>query len=208
MNKLLHIIASPRGRDSRTLQVSRSFLEAFRNKYPDCAITELNVFEEEMQPLVIKMVYGKYMLLGGKEVDKNMKGAWKNIERYINDFLSADGYLVSAPMWNFSIPYPLKQYLDIILQPKYLFRYTDKGVEGLVKDKKMVVVTSRGGDYSQASPMKGYDFQEPYLRTAFGFVGITDITFVNAQPMDTGIELQQKAIREAQTSAEKAASLF
>ncbi|MDD5422569.1 MAG: NAD(P)H-dependent oxidoreductase, partial [Candidatus Omnitrophica bacterium] len=154
------------------------------------------------------MVYGKYMLLSGKEVDKNMKDAWKNIERYINDFLSADDYLVSTPMWNFGIPYPLKQYIDIILQPRYLFRYTDKGVEGLAKDKKMVVVTSRGGDYSQASPMKGYDLQEPYLRTAFGFIGITDITFVNAQPMDMGVDLQKKAIQEAQASAKEAALLF
>ncbi|MFA4982442.1 MAG: NAD(P)H-dependent oxidoreductase [Candidatus Omnitrophota bacterium] len=208
MNKLLHIIASPRGRDSRTLQVSRVFLEAFKKEHPDCAIAEVNVFEEDMQPLVVKMVYGKYMLLSGKEVDKNMKDAWKNIERYINDFLSADDYLVSTPMWNFGIPYPLKQYIDIILQPRYLFRYTDKGVEGLAKDKKMVVVTSRGGDYSQASPMKGYDLQEPYLRTAFGFIGITDITFVNAQPMDMGVDLQKKAIQEAQASAKEAALLF
>ena len=105
-------------------------------------------------------------------------------------------------MWNFSIPYKLKHYIDIIIQPKYLFRYTEKGPEGLVKGKKMVVVSSRGGDYS-AGGMRQYDMQEPYLRAIFGFVGITDITFINAQPMDMGPDLQKRKIGEAQATARK-----
>ena len=122
-------------------------------------------------------------------------------------FLSADAYLISTPMWNFGIPYTLKHYIDVILQPKYLFRYTEKGPEGLVKNKKMIVITSRGGDYS-TEQMKAYDFEEPYLRTAFGFTGITDITFINAQPMDMGPELQEQKIREAQNKARQAANNF
>jgi FMN-dependent NADH-azoreductase len=55
---------------------------------------------------------------------------------------------------------------------------------GLTLGKKMVVITSRGGDYSANSPFHVFDFQEPYLRAIFGFVGITDIQFINAQPMD------------------------
>lgn len=209
MKKLLHIIATPRGNDSRTLKVSQAFLEAFSKKNPDCKIDELNVATADLPSLTVKMIYGKYVLLGGKELTEKLKEAWDPIERHIERFLSSDGYLISAPMWNFGIPYPLKQYIDLIVQPKYLFRYTDKGVEGLVKNRRMVVITSRGGDYSPESPFYAYDFQEPYLRAIFGFVGITDITFINAQPMDAmGQEVQNKKIEETKIAARTIAENF
>lgn len=204
MKILLHIIATPRGEDSRTLKVAREFLEGFSKKFPVCRIDELNVATDALPGLSVKMIYGKYILLSGKELSEKIKDAWNPIERHIERFLAADGYLISTPMWNFGIPYPLKQYIDLIIQPKYLFRYTDKGVEGLVKNRKMVVITSRGGDYSQESPFHAYDFQEPYLRSIFGFVGITDITFINAQPMDAaGESVQNKKIEEAKVLARK-----
>ena len=66
----------------------------------------------------------------------------------------------------------------------------------------MVIVTSRGGDYSPGTPSHSYDLQEPYLRTVLGFVGITDIIFINAQPMDAmGAEVQEKKIEEAKETA-------
>jgi FMN-dependent NADH-azoreductase len=204
MEKLLHIIATPREEESRTLKVSKVFLEAFGARHPDCRIDELNLFKEILPTLTMKRLDGKYALLSGKELSPELKVAWQEIISHIERFLSADIYLISTPMWNFGIPYLLKHYIDIILQPKYLFRYTEKGVEGLVKNKKMVIVTSRGGDYSNSNP---YDLQEPYLKTAFGFVGITDITFINAQPMDAlGPAVQEKKIAEAQELARKIGS--
>lgn len=206
MKKLLHIIATPRAEESRTLKVSKVFLEAFGKKYPGCKIDELNVTTEPLPALTVKVVSGKYVLLSGKELTENLKDAWRNVIRHIERFLSADAYLISTPMWNFSIPYFLKQYIDVIIQPKYLFRYTDTGVEGLAKNKKMVVITSRGGDYSPGSPYQSYDFQEPYLRTIFGFAGITDITFIIAQPMDAlGPEVEKAKIEEAKIAAGKIA---
>lgn len=209
MKKLLHIIATPRGGDSRTLKITREFLEAFSKKNPECEIDELNVAAVNLPSLTVEMIYGKYALLGGKELTEKLKDAWNPIERLIERFLSSDGYLISTPMWNFGIPYPLKQYIDLIVQPKYLFHYTDKGVEGLLKNRKMAVITSRGGDYGTESPFHAYDFQEPYLRAIFGFVGITDITFINAQPMDAmGPDVQSKKLEEARVSARKIAESF
>ncbi len=209
MKKLLHIIATPRAEDSRTLKVTEAFLESFRKKYPDCDIDELNVAIEALPSLTAKVVNGKYVLLGAGELTGNLKTAWKEVERHINRFLLADAYLLSTPMWNFSIPYSLKQYIDIIVQPKYLFRYTDKGVEGLVKNKKMAVIASRGGDYSLQSPFHSYDYQEPYLRAIFGLVGITDITFIVAQPMDAaGMEVQKEKIEIAKVMARNLAESF
>jgi FMN-dependent NADH-azoreductase len=209
MKKLLHIIATPRGEESRTLKVSGTFLEAFRKKYPACLIDELSLFTEKLPDLTVKRLDGKYALLGGKDLSPDLQKAWQDIIKHIERFMSADGYLVSSPMWNFSIPYALKHYIDVILQPKYLFRYTDKGPEGLVKGRKMVIVTSRGGDYSQGSPSQAYDLQEPYLRNVFGFAGITDITFINAQPMDAaGPQVQAEKIVVAQGLAKTEAERF
>lgn len=209
MKKLLHIVAAPRGEDSRTLKVSQAFLQTFARKNPDCKIDELNVATENLPGLSLKMISGKYVLLGGKELDDKLKEAWRPIERQIERFLSAEGFLISVPMWNFSIPYPLKHYIDLIIQPKYLFRYTDKGVEGLAKNKKMIIITSRGGDYSPGSPYNSYDFQEPYLRAVFGFVGISNIAFINAQPMDAlGVEVQNEKIEQAKALAGKMAEGF
>lgn len=209
MKKLLHIIAAPRGDESRTLKVSAAFLEALRDAHPACAVDELNLWAEKLPPLTIPVVRGKYALLGGKDLTGPMKDAWAEVIRHIERFLSADTYLVSTPMWNFSIPYPLKHYLDVILQPKYLFRYTATGVEGLAKGKRMVVVSSHGSDYGPGSPMKSYNYLEPYLRTAFGFAGIADIAFIAAQPMDAaGPEVAQAAVERAKVLAcEKARSL-
>lgn len=202
MKKLLHIIATPRGDDSRTLKVSKAFLEAFRKKNPGCPVDELNVTTEIIPSLTVKVVEGKYALLGGRDLTGKLEEAWKDVVRHIERFLAADVYLISTPMWNFSIPYALKQYIDVIIQPKYLFRYTDKGVEGLAKNKKMVIIASRGGDYGPDSPARAYDLQEPYLKTVFGFVGIQDITFVVAQPMDAlGPDVANKKIEEAKVRA-------
>ena len=204
MGKLLHIIASPREEESRTLQVSEVFLKAFLEKYPSWTVDELNLMKEEIPDLSMKRVDGKYVLLEGKDLFGELKESWEDILAHINRFLSADLIVISTPMWNFHIPYMLKHYIDVIVQPKYLFRYTESGVEGLAKNKKMVVITSRGGQYA-SKEQQAFDFQEPYLRALFGFVGIKDIAFIKAEPMDMGIELQKQKIQEAKTLASQIA---
>lgn len=205
MKKILHIVASPRGEDSRTLQVADAFLDAFLKSHKDFVVDELNLWKEPLPAMTMKRVDGKYVLLGGKDLFGELKEAWEEIIQHIQRFTSADLYLLSTPMWNFSIPYVLKQYIDIIVQPKYLFRYTPQGPEGLVKNRKMIVCTSRGGEYT-SDQMKPFDCQEPYLRTVFGFVGITDMTFINAQPMDLGKEKEQEKVHEAMEKARDVAA--
>ena len=201
MKKILHIIATPRGRESSTLAVSKSFLKTFRSQHLDWNVEELDLFKEQLPSLTAQRVNGKYVLLGGQDLSGELKESWQEIVVVIEKFISADAYLLSVPMWNFSVPYVLKHYIDVILQPKYLFRYSPKGPEGLVKNKKMVIITSRGGDYT-VDHLRGYDLQEPYLRAVFGFIGISNIAFINAQPMDAlGLEVREQKIKEAQESA-------
>jgi FMN-dependent NADH-azoreductase len=208
MKKLLHIIASPGGAKSRTLQVSRAFLDRFRELHPDWLMDEINLFQETLPPLTARSVDGKYLLLGGKALYGELRETWEDIKRQINRFKEADAYLISTPMWNFGIPYVLKQYIDILVQPQLLFHYVDGQPEGFLKGHGMLVITSRGGEYTTAETAP-FDHLEPHLRSVFGLVGITDIQFINAEGLDTvSTEAADKIVAAASAKAREAAKSF
>ena len=115
---------------------------------------DMGIKEVADQPVLItddEQVDGKYVLLGGKELYGELRETWEEIEVQIARFKEADAYLISTPMWNFSLPYALKQYLDLLIQPGYLFRYVDGGVEGFLRGRRVVVVSARGGGRSGAA---------------------------------------------------------
>jgi FMN-dependent NADH-azoreductase len=97
-------------------------------------------------------------------------------------------------MYNFSIPSQLKAWIDRIAVAGKTFRYGEKGPEGLVKGKKVVIVSARGGIYSAGAPAAALDFQENYLRGVFGFLGITDIEFVRAEGLNYGPAQREQAM--------------
>lgn len=211
MKKLLHIIASPRGEKSRSLKVAAAFLDGFRETHPEWLVDEINVFDETLPHLTAHQVDGKYVLLGGKELYGDLRELWEEIEIQIARFKEADAYLISTPMWNFSLPYALKQYLDLIIQPGYLFRYVDGSVEGFLGGRRVIVISTRGGQYCspETCPL---DHVQPYLRTILGFIGITALDFINVEPLDgvppaaeaaTVAAAQVKARALAATSFEK-----
>ncbi len=204
MKKLLHIIASPREDESRTLQVSQPFLEIFQEKHPEYIIDELDLSKEKLPDLSVMSVSGKYVLLEGKDVFGRLRETWNEIIQYIERFKSADLILISTPMWNYSIPYFLKHFIDLIVQPRYTFNYTKKGSEGLVNNTKMIIITSRGGRYGSEEG-RLWDFQEPYLKAIFGLVGITDITFIKAEGMDLTDPAKKQRLEDAIAEAKELA---
>jgi FMN-dependent NADH-azoreductase len=195
--RLLHIVATPRGLASNTARVSNALLEALYERHDGMVVETLDLFNADLPAVAGSNIESKYKLMTGQGLDASATTSWQEIEETIAEFMKADAYLLTTPMWNLSIPYVLKYYIDAIVQPGYLFKYNEAGQpEGMVKDKKMICVTSRGGDYS-AQPLKSFDFVETYLRTIFGFVGLTDIHFFNVQPMDVSIEARQAAQKQA-----------
>ena len=194
---LLHIVGTPRGLASNTGRVSSALLEALYERDDDLRVTTLDLFNADLPAVAGVNIKTKYALIRGQTLDDAARTSWLEIEQTIETFLAADYYLFTVPMWNFGIPYALKYYIDAIVQPGYLFRYNERGEpEGLAQGKKMVVVTSRGADYS-LPPMTALDFVESYLRTIFGFIGITDIRFFSVQPMDVSAELRREALKTA-----------
>jgi FMN-dependent NADH-azoreductase len=208
MKKLLHIIATPRGPQSRTLQITNAFLDRFHVLHPDWLTDEINIFHEVIPPLAARQVDGKYLLLGGKGLYGELREAWEEIRQQIGRFKEADAYLISTPMWNFGIPYMLKQYIDILVQPQLMFQYVNGRPEGFLKGRRMLVITSRGGQYTSAETAP-FDHLEPHLRSVFGLVGITDIEFINAEGLDgVPADVASKTVAAACQRARAAADHF
>ncbi|MDA0422546.1 FMN-dependent NADH-azoreductase [Vibrio alginolyticus] len=113
----------------------------------------------------------------------------------IEEVKAADTLVIAAPMYNFTIPTQLKNWIDLIARAGVTFKYTENGVQGLIEGKKAIVVTTRGGIHKD-SPT---DNVMPYLRTVLGFVGITDVEFVYAEALNMGEDAAAKGISEAQS---------
>ncbi|EJB8687099.1 FMN-dependent NADH-azoreductase [Vibrio parahaemolyticus] len=113
----------------------------------------------------------------------------------IEEVKAADTLVIAAPMYNFTIPTQLKNWIDLIARAGVTFKYTENGVQGLIEGKKAIVVTTRGGIHKD-SPT---DNVTPYLRTVLGFVGITDVEFVYAEALNMGEDAASKGISDAQS---------
>jgi FMN-dependent NADH-azoreductase len=111
----------------------------------------------------------------------------------IAEIQAADVVVLAAPMYNFGVSALLKNWIDAIARSGVTFRYTEKGPEGLLKGKRLYVVLARGGKYRDTPA----DTQVPYLRTVFGFLGITDIEFIYAEGLNMGPDVLSASIEWA-----------
>jgi FMN-dependent NADH-azoreductase len=102
-------------------------------------------------------------------------------DELIGELQAADTVVIGAPMYNFTIPAPLKAWIDQVVRIGKTVTYGPNGPRGLLAKKKIVVITARGGAYEKGTAKEAYDFQEPYLRHVFGFMGLTDVTFIHAE---------------------------
>lgn len=133
------------------------------------------------------------------------KAALSLSDKLLVELLAADTLVIAAGMINFDIPSSLKAYVDYVVRPGVTFRYGEKGPEGLVKGKKAYIVVARGGIYIQG-PMQAYNFQDTYLKTALGFIGITDVEVIAVEGIAFGPELAEKALSTALARVEAIAA--
>lgn len=120
----------------------------------------------------------------------------------ITEVQKADILVLGVPMYNFSVPAQLKNWIDAISRAGVTFRYTELGPEGLLKGKKAVVVQARGGIHRN-SPT---DTMTPYLKTILGFLGITDVEFVYAEGLSMGPEAEKNGLAAAYEQIEQTVS--
>ena len=191
--KLLHVDSSILGQGSVSRDLSADAVANFRRHHPDLAVARLDLAVTPISHLTAAHLAAAQ----GAPVDDVLKADVAMGQVALEEFLAADIVVIGAPMYNFGVPSQLKAWIDRISVAGKTFRYGEHGSVGLCGGKKMVIASSRGGVYSEGSPAAFFDHQESYLKVAFGFLGITDITFIRAEGVAMGEDARSGAIASA-----------
>jgi FMN-dependent NADH-azoreductase len=209
MARLLYIEASPRKDRSASIKVARAFVEEYKKTHPGDTVDTLDLWKTDLPAFDGDVIDSKYVILHGKQHTPEQKKAWQAVETVIDRFKSADKYLFSLPMWNFGIPYKLKHYFDVIVQPTYTFSFSPAdGYKGLMTGKQVAVVYARGGEYPPGSGGEGFDLQKRYLELVLGFIGLTDPKSIVIEPTLAKPDQVDKTLEEARKKAVTVAASF
>jgi FMN-dependent NADH-azoreductase len=192
--KLLHIDSSPLAGASVSRALTRKTVAQWQASHPGTTVDYLDLAVDAPNHLNQDSLGFRLGNEAATEVQKRENAV---SEKLVSQFLAADVVVVGAPMYNFSVPSQLKAWIDRIAQAGRTFRYTEKGPEGLAGDKTVIVVSSRGGMYA-GTPGEVMDHQEAYLKTIFGFFGVTDLRFVRAEGAAMGDEAKARGIVAAE----------
>ena len=207
MKKLLYIKASPMGELSYSIAAADAFIDSYRRSHPDDEIITIDLFKKRLPAFDFEAASAKYKIMHNKEHTARDRRIWDRIVTIIEEFKSADKYVMAVPMWNFSIPYRLKQYIDIIVQPGYTFSVNKDGnYEGLVKNRPVLIVYASGGEYTAGTAAEALDSQKKYLEMILAFMGFTDIHSAAVEPtlakgQDIAKQKQAEAIEKVKQSA-------
>ena len=183
MTTLLHISASPRGQHSESLAIAATFLEELRATQPDLTVEHWDLWDRTLPEFGPPAAAAKMAIFGGADPEGDQATVWRAARDTFERFDSADNYLFTVPMWNASVPYILKQLIDVISQPGLVFGFDpEHGYTGLVTDRKATVIYTSAVYGEGRGPAFGSDFQQPYFDDWLRWAGITDITSVSFRP--------------------------
>lgn len=175
MDKLLHLDSSGRGTLSVTQPVTAYFAKKWKEANPQGAVIHRNLAESDLQFVDSELVAAFYT--PESQQSPEQKTLLTQSNTLLAELFDADTYVLGVPMYNFGVPAVFKAYIDLVVRVGKTFLYENGRPSGLLTNKRLVVVTASGGDYS-TEPMKSMDFVEPYVRAVFSFIGVTDITFI------------------------------
>ena len=209
MSKILHVVSSPRGERSASTTVARHFLAAYLAVHPEDAVETLDLWTANLPEFDGAALDAKYAILHGQAFTPEQEAAWVAVVSLAEQLKSADKIIFSLPMWNFGIPYKLKQWIDLIAQPGLTFSFSpEAGYSGLVTGKKALAVYSRGGAYGPGTGAEGYDAQTTYFRQVLGFIGLTEVDEILVEPTLAGGEAKDAAVTAANERASLLAETF
>lgn len=201
MTSILHIDTSPRGERSHSRQLTREFVEAWKKTHPNDVITYRDLGRNP-----VPHVDESWIAAAFTPPEQRTPELWHSIrmnDQLIDEFLAADLYVLGVPMYNFSIPSTLKAYIDQIIRPGRTFAFepnSENPYQPLVSGKKMMIITSRGGSgFGRGEPNENRNYQDPYLKAIFGFIGITDISFIHLENVELGEISLAESITKART---------
>jgi FMN-dependent NADH-azoreductase len=200
MKNILLIQSSPRGIESLSQQVALSIVSDLQARYAEAKVVVRDLAENPPPHVGSAFVGGVKAQPG--QLSREESAAVALSDSLIAELSAADVLVLAVPMHNFGPPSTLKAWIDHVVRAGRTFSYSADGLEGLVKGKRAILVLARGGVYSDG-PFKPFDFQEPYLRTILGFIGITDVDVVHVEGVAVSAIGPEKAIASAVTQSKQ-----
>ncbi|SHN37706.1 FMN-dependent NADH-azoreductase [Rhizobacter sp. OV335] len=192
--QLLHLDSSALGAASVSRRLSAEIVARQRALHPDIRVTYRDLAADPALHLM-----GAHMAIraGASNADATIAADLVKGNAYLDDLLAADIVVIGAPMYNFSIPTPLKSWVDRIAVAGKTFRYTATGPVGLLKGKKAFIASARGSVYPVGTPAAANEHQESYLIGLLSFLGLTDVMVVRAEGLAFGPEAKEAAVASA-----------
>jgi FMN-dependent NADH-azoreductase len=172
MKKILHIISSPRGAESFSLQLGNAVIAQLQQQFPGSTVQETDLVTQNVPHL--DTAHLRSFFTPAEQLTAADQEAISYSDQAIAAIMAADIIVIGAPLYNFGIPSTLKAWIDHIARAGKTFRYDEQGAEGLVKGKKVYVAMSSGAVYSEGL-YQPYDFVSPYLQAVLGFLRMTDL---------------------------------
>lgn len=204
----LHVTSSVRTEDSQSGKLGRYFCKTLQAVDPDATISIRDVGLAPPPHPTHAYTVANYTP-PDQRTDKMME-VLRGSDELIDELLAADTLVFAVPMYNFSVPSTFKAYIDNVVRVGRTFFPTDGGgFSGALSEKKALFITTRGAMYGPESPIRDFDIQTPWLKTVFGFMGLTDTTFVNADGLDFGgDEYRETSLAAAKEDLTKLASTW
>ncbi|MFZ6654426.1 FMN-dependent NADH-azoreductase [Undibacterium sp. TJN19] len=188
---ILQINSSARAEGSHSTQLAAVLVERLLAATPDAKLSIRDLGRHPHPILDETALQALFTPADQRNADQQARVALD--DALIAEIQATDVIVLGAPMYNFGISAQLKNWIDAISRAQVTFRYTANGPEGMLTGKKVYVVLTRGGLYRNTPN----DTQMPYLKTFFGFLGMTDVEFVYAEGLAMGPEGEKAAIASA-----------
>ncbi|WP_416297742.1 FMN-dependent NADH-azoreductase [Paenibacillus illinoisensis] len=200
MSNILFVKANDRPADQAvSVKLYDAFLSAYKESHPGDTITELDLYNTDIPYYGNTVITGGYKAANGIEATAEEQQAAALAAQLQDQFLAADKVVFAFPLWNFTVPAPLVNYISYLSQAGKMFKYTAEGPVGLVGDKKVALLNARGGVYS-VEPMASAEMSVKYVTNVLNFWGIQNPELViveghNASPdrsqeiVDAGLKL-------------------
>lgn len=186
---ILHLDAGLFGEHSVSRIVSNAIVEQLKKAHPGATVVHRDLASSAPAHLS-----GALLATPADQASDALKAEQALSDELIAELFAADTLVIGAPMYNFSIPTQLKAWFDRVLKAGTTFKYTENGPVGLAGGRRVIIASSRGGQYGDNSPM---DFQEPYLKALLAFIGLTDVTVVRAEGSAMGDEARKAGLEQA-----------
>jgi FMN-dependent NADH-azoreductase len=178
MPTLLHIDSSPLYERSVSRELTGAFVTQWKSSHPNGTVIDRDLNKTPIPPISAEWVGAVYTPEDAHSPEQ--KQLLSLSDSLLAELARADEYVVGVPMHNFGVPSVLKLWIDQITRVGKTFSYADGKPQGLLIGKKATFILATGGVYDAQTQMASFNFVEPYLRSLFGFLGVTDATFLTA----------------------------